>query len=123
MLDHLKHFRSIESRIESFLKTFLFHVFKHFSKLFLSLFDWSRHPTNFLSLSSDLFARFFSPKADKTILPFLFHLFSSFMHFSHAYSGNFKLKDFWDFCFLKPFLSKLINGFLLWDAINMILVI
>ena len=30
---------------------------------------------------------------------------------------------FFFFCWFKPFLSKLINGFLLWDAINMILVV
>ena len=101
-------------------------MFKHFSnlsKLSLSLFDRSRHPTNFLLFSSDLFARFFSPKAGKTILPFLFHLFSSFMHFCHAYSGNFEPKEFGVFVDLKPFLSRLINRFLLWDAINMILVV
>ena len=120
-------FRSIENHIESFLKTLSFHMFiifsKHFKHYSLSLFDRSRSQSKFLSFSSDYFARFLSSKAGKTFMPFLFHLFSCFMHFCHAYWENFEPKEIWGFCWFKPFLLKLINGFLLWDAINMILVV
>ena len=99
------------------------NTFQKFQTLFLFLFDRSRHPTKFLSFSSDIFARFFSPKAGKTILPFLFLLFSIFMHFCRAFGDIFEPKGIWDFWCFKPFLSNLINGFLLWDTIKLILVI
>ena len=100
VLDQSKHFRPIESvfqlienRVENFLKTD-FHVFKlTFSKVFnfFSLYRTrSRLQSTFLSFSSILFARFFSPKAGKTFLPFLLHLFSLFMHQIMHYLGNFK---------------------------------
>ena len=100
VLDQSKHFwpiesvfRLIENRVENFLKTD-FHVFKlTFSKVFnfFSLYrTQSRLQSTFLSFSSILFARFFSPKADKTFLPFLLHLFSLFMHQIMRYLGNFK---------------------------------
>ena len=87
-------FRSIENRVENFLKIY-FHVFKlTFSKvfqLFLSLYTTrSRLQSDFLSFSTILFARFFSPKASKTFIPFLLHLFSLFMHQIMHYLGNFK---------------------------------
>ena len=77
------NFRSIKNRIESFLKPWVFMcfvTFKLFQNTFLSLFDWSRSQSNFLSFSFEIFARVFSSKAGKTLLPFLFHLFSVFMH-------------------------------------------
>ena len=95
-------FRSIKNRIESFLKTLSFHMFITFSKLFklysLSLFDRSRSQGKFLSFSSDSFARFLSSKAGKTFISFLFHVFSCFMHFCHAYWENFKPMKIWGFC-------------------------
>ena len=76
-----------------------------------------------MSFSSDLSTRFFSPMASKTISPFLFHLFSVFMHFCCAFGDIFKPKGIWDFWCFKPLLSNLINGFFLWDTIKLILVI
>ena len=76
-------FWSIENRIKSFLKTFVSHVFftiQNFFKTPFSLFDRSRSQNKFLSFSFKIFARFFSFKASKTLLPLLFHLFSIFMH-------------------------------------------
>ena len=77
------NFRSIKNRIESFLKPWVFTcsvTFKLFQSNFLSLFHWSRSQSNFLSFSFKIFARFFFSKAGKTLLPFIFHLFSIFMH-------------------------------------------
>ena len=90
ILDQSKHFRSIEpnfwsikNRMESFL-TLDSHVFKHYFKKFsnsFSLYPISQGSNqDFLSFSSVLFSRFFSFKASKTLLPFLLHLFSCFMH-------------------------------------------
>ena len=98
VLDQSKHFWliesvfwSIENRVENFLKID-FHVFKlTFSKVFnfFSLYTtWSRLQPIFLSFSTILFARFFSPKACKTFIPFLLHLFSLFMHQIMHYLGN-----------------------------------
>ena len=108
VLDQSKHFwpiesvfRSIENRVENFLKT-NFHVFKPiFSKvfqLFLSLYTTrSRLRSDFLSFCTILFARFFSLKADKTFVPFLLHLFSLFMHQIMHYLGNFEPMKFLGF--------------------------
>ena len=97
----------------------MFITFSTFSKAVLSLFNWLRSQFNFLLFSLEFFARFLSSKVDKTFLPLLFHLFSCFMHFG----DNFKPMKFWDFCWFKLFLWKLINGFLLWDNIKVIFVI
>ena len=96
-------------------------TFKLFQNTFLSLFDWSRLPIIILSFSLKFLQGFLSSKAGKTFIPFLFHLFSSFMHFCHAYWENSEPIENWGFCSFKPFLSKLIIGFLLWDDIYMIL--
>ena len=100
ILDQSKHFRSIEpnfwsikNRIESFFFFFKSdsHVQLTFQKVFkhtLSLFDRSRLKSNFLSFSFNSFARFFSSKVGKTLLPFLLHLFSSFMHFFMHFFGE-----------------------------------
>ena len=78
------NFWSIENRIESFFKTLSFHMFCHFqtfSKHFsLSLQSVKASKQFFLSFSFEIFARFFSSKASKTLLAFLSHLFSVFMH-------------------------------------------
>ena len=110
-----------------FFKIFSFHVIKHYFKNFQNSFSLIRSvkASNqvFLSFSPQSFARFLSSKAGKTLLPLLFHIFSVLMHFCHAVGDIFEPKRIWDFCWFKPFLSKLINEFLLWDAINMILVV
>ena len=92
----------------------MFITFSTFSKAILSLFDWLRSQFNFLLFSLEFFLRFLSFKAGKTFLSLLFHLFSCFMHFG----DNFEPMKFWDFCWFKLFLWKLINGFLLWDNIK-----
>ena len=72
-------FRSIEYRESSFLKS-VFDSFKTFFQKFFQLFSLS--PTrqskifHFLSFSSKSFASFSSPKAGKSILPFLLHFIS-----------------------------------------------
>ena len=118
------NFRSIENRIQSFLKTEFSRV-QSLSNFFKTLFSLSLIGQGFQSLfllfSLKFLQGFLSSKAGKTFIPFLFHLFSSFMHFYHAYWENFEPIENWGFCWFKPFLSKLIFGFLLWDDINLIL--
>ena len=73
-------FGSIEYRESGFLKFSVWLVQNTFSKVFFQLFFLS--PTRqskiiqFLSFSSENFARFSSPKAGKSILPFLLHFIS-----------------------------------------------
>ena len=73
-------FGSIEYRESGFLKFSVWLVQNTFSKVFFQLFFLS--PTRqskiiqFLSFSSESFARFSSPKAGKSILPFLLHFIS-----------------------------------------------
>ena len=77
------NFRSIENRIKNFsnlLFTCSILLFKKFSKLSLSTRLGQGFNQIFLSFSSILFARFFSPKAGKTFIAFLLHLFTCFMH-------------------------------------------
>ena len=94
------NFRSIEIHMESFLKTLSFmcsSLFQIFSNTILSLFDWSKGQSKFLSFSFKSFARFLSSKAGKTFIPLLFHLFSSFMHFFMHYGDNFEPMKIWGF--------------------------
>ena len=73
----------VEARFLSFSTKFL--------QLFLSLYTTqSRLQSTFLSFFSILFASFSSPKASKTFIPFILHLFSLFMHQIMHYLGNFK---------------------------------
>ena len=77
------NFQSIENRIKSFsnlIFTCSNLLFKKFSKLSVSIRLGQGFNQIFLPLSSILFARFFSPKANKTFIPFLLHLFTCFMH-------------------------------------------
>ena len=77
------NFQSIENRIKSFsnlIFTCSNLLFKKFSKLSVSIRLGQGFNQIFLPLSSILFARFFSPKASKTFIPFLLHLFTCFMH-------------------------------------------
>ena len=112
------NFISIENYIEIFLKTLSFtcsSLFQIFSNTILSLFDRSKGQSKFLSFSSESFARFLSSKAGKTFILLIFHWFSSFMHFG----DNFESMTIWVFWWFKHFLSQLINGFLLWDIIQL----
>ena len=75
-------FRSIEHRESSF---FLNTVFNSFKTLFQNFFKlsslsptWQGSIEDFLSFSTKLFARFFSPKAGKTFIPLILLLFSWF---------------------------------------------
>ena len=90
-------FRSVKNHELGFLKTEfdLFKLtFQKFFKLFFLSLTWQRLILNFLSFSSDLFARFSSLQAGKSILPFPLHLFSCF----HAFCWDFRTYSFWDFC-------------------------
>ena len=60
-----------------------------FKLLFLSPIQTSTI-LNFLSFSTKCFARFPSPKAGMSIIPFLFHLFSVVHAFFHALKGYFR---------------------------------
>ena len=75
----------------------------------------------FLSFSLKFLQGFLTSKANKTFLPFLFHLFSCLMYFFSTFWENFEPKQNWGFCWFQSFLSKLIIGFLLWDVIKLFL--
>ena len=104
VLDQSKHFRPIEfvfRLIENCVENFFkidFHVFKlTFSKVFNFFFLYttrSRLQSNFLLFSTILFARFFSPKASKTFIPFILHLFSLFVDQIMHYLRNFEPMKF-----------------------------
>ena len=115
------NFRSIENRIQSFLKTEFSRV-QSLSNFFKTLFSLSLigqgFQSLFLSFSLKFLQGFLSSKAGKTFLPLLFHSFSCFMHFRE----NVEPKGNWDFWWFNLFLSQLINGFLLWDVIKLFLV-
>ena len=98
-------------------------LFQKFFQLF-SLSALAKGSTiNFLSFSSTIFARFLSLKAGKSLLPFLLH-FISFSCIFHAFLWLFSaLSKYWGFWWFEPILVKLINGFLFYDAIMMILIV
>ena len=84
-----------------FFKNWVWLVQTHFSKVFQTFLSLSSNQTwliiNFLSFSSVLFARFSSPKAGKTFIPFLLNLFSCFLHKIMHYLGNFEPMKFLGF--------------------------
>ena len=86
ILDQSKHFRSIEPNfwsIKNCIKSFSNLIFTCSNLLFKTFSPYttrSRLQLNFFVASSILFVRFFSPKASKSFIPFLLHLFTCFMH-------------------------------------------
>ena len=66
------------SWIRFFFKKLRFDLFIYFFKLSSLSPTWQGSTEDFLSFSTKLFARFFSPKADKTFIPFFLLLFSWF---------------------------------------------
>ena len=74
-------FWSIEHHESSFFKT-VFDSFKTFFQIFFKLSSlsptWQGSTENFFVIFNQIFARFFSHKADKTFIPFLLLLFSWF---------------------------------------------
>ena len=73
-------FQSIEFRDSGFLEFNVWLIQNTFSKVFFQLFSLSPARQSkiiqFLSFSSESFAKFSSPKASKSILPFLLHFIS-----------------------------------------------
>ena len=116
-----------QSKIVQRVFFFLKHEFFTCSSLFnfskssiLSLFDRSRLKTNFFCrFPSNFLQDFCLLVLVRLFFPFFFSLISFFMHLRE----NFEPMGFWDFWCFWCFLSKLINGFLLLDDINMILVV
>ena len=130
VLDQSKHFRpiesifrSIENRVENFLKIDL-HVFKltlsKVFQLFLSLYNSVKAPIRFFCHFPPYILQGFSlPRPVRPLYP----SFCIYFHFSCMKSCIIweisNLWNFWGFL-IKPFLFQLINGFLLGDVINMI---
>ena len=110
-------FQSIEHRVLGFfLKTVLWLFQTSFSKvfqLFLSLSDLARLHSNFFSFSSSIFARFFSLKADKTILSLFLVLFSCFHAFFHAFKGYFRISLNLGFLLIQGYFSEIDHWVLL----------
>ena len=74
----------------------------------------------FLSFSFNIFARFLSLEAGKSLLPFFFKFISLFHAFFMHYHGYFRhFQTYWGFWWFEPILVKLINGFLCYDVILM----
>ena len=78
IFDHRKSYREFFKRLFFMCSNSFFQKVFNFFSLHTTQ---SRLQSNFLSFSSVLFARFFSPKAGKTFIFFFFNLFSFFMHF------------------------------------------
>ena len=119
------NFRSIENRIESFFYRLFFSrvqtIFQNFQKLFSLYSIGLRFQVRFLSFLAKFLQGFLSSKAGKTFLPLLFHfVFHVSCIFFMLFRENVEPMKIWDFCWFKPFLWKLIDGFLLWDNINLI---
>ena len=86
-------FRSIEHRDSSFFKTVFWLIqtlFQNFFQTFLSLSDLARLHRRFFVVFYLIFARFFSHKAGKTLIPFLLFLFSCFHALFHVFRGYFR---------------------------------
>ena len=98
----------------------MFFTISNFSKsYFLSLFDRSRFKTIFCRFPSKFSQGFWRLVLVRPFYPFFFSLISFFMHFRETFGPN----NFWDLWCLRWFLSKLINGFLLLDDVNMFLMV
>ena len=92
------------------------HYFKSFKKLFslsLRLIQIQRHI--FCCFPSIFLKGFYRLAPVRLICPLFFGLISFFMHLRE----NFEPIEIWGFWWFRQFLSKLINGFLLLDDINM----
>ena len=111
-------FRSIENRIDSFLKPLAFHVlntFSNFSKAILSLFDRSRIQRKFLSFFPLIFCKGFWLL--KPIRPFCLSFFIYFhvsCIFFHAFWEILVPMKIWGFC-----CGMLLNWSLWFDLINL----
>ena len=82
-------FRSIEIRLESFLKHEIFtcsSLFQKFQKAILSLFDWSRFKDKIFVIFPQSFSRFLLSSTSKTLLPFPFWFNLIF----YAFKGKFR---------------------------------
>ena len=113
-------FLTVRNSWISFLKKDRFGLFQSYfsnSSFVFSLSTLALGSTiQFLSFSFNIFARFLSLEADKSLLPFFFKFISWF----HALSWVFlELSSYWGFWWFEPILVKLINGFLCYDAIMM----
>ena len=109
-------FRSIEHCVLGFLKTILWLFQTSVSKVFqlsLSLSDLARLHSNFLSFFSLIFARFFSLKADKTILSLFLVLFSCFHAFFHAFKEYFRTSLNLGFLLVQGYFSEIDHWVLL----------
>ena len=117
------HFLTNQKSFREFFKTWAFHMFftiSNFSKsYFLSLFDQSRFMTIFCRFPSKFSQGFWRLVLVRPFYPFFFSLISFFMHFREIFRPN----NFWGLWCLRWFLSKLINGFLLLDDVNVFLIV
>ena len=79
------YFRSIENRIESFFKTFVFHYSNLFENTFSLYSIGLRVKARFLSFLTKFLQGFLSSKAGKTFIPLLFSFIFMFHAFFHAF--------------------------------------
>ena len=117
-------FRSIEYRESVFFLiqclTRSKHFFKSFFNFSLSLRLGKAKSSNFCRFPSNLLQGFPLPKPVSPIYPSFCTLFHVCMHkFMHLFE-IFRLYINWDFCLIKPYFMKLINGFCCYIDIFMI---
>ena len=113
-------FRSVETHFKKSYLNCSNKLFQNFSKLFSLSPTWQGSTKIFLSFSSKFLARFFSPQAGMSILPFVLHCFSHFHALSHGFWVIFELCIIWDFCLIKPCFMNLINGICCYNDVFMI---
>ena len=101
-----------------------------FIKILYAIFDQSKNRFDrskgqkqvFVVFQPNFFKGFCHLRPVRPLYPSFFLLFSLFMHYIMHFRENFKPWNIWGFWCFKPFLSQLINGFLLWDNIKLFLV-
>ena len=82
-------------------------LFQNFFKLLFLSSIWTSTILKFLSFSTKFFARFSSPKAGMSIIPFLFHLFSVLHAFFHALKGYFQTMHILGFLMFKALFCEI----------------
>ena len=87
------------------------------SSISLSLTD-PDSKSRFLSFCLKFFQGFLSSYTSKTLLPFLFHLFSFFMHFFMQFKEKFEPMKFGVFVVFKHFFQNWSMGFCCWMIVN-----
>ena len=119
------NFRSIENRRESFFfkkklwVSHVHHIFKTFETLFSLSLIGLRVKANFCRFPPILLQGFCPLRPVRPLHLSFFIYFQVSCIFFMYFRDNFETMKIWEFWWFKPFLSQLINEFLLWDDIQL----